>query len=303
MSLVNLATNRTTYQHPQHNFHGAPWHDMEPILSPPLPRVEIQFCTQCKWMLRAAYFAQELLSTFSTSLGEVALQPSTGGTFIVNLYHVYPTGNDEPATLQKHLLWDRKEEGGFPETKELKKRVRDVIDPTRNLGHVDGHKKSQSQPEPSQHTLPSTSKNAPTTIALPSNPTSKIATLETHTPSPAPSPISPLDVPIHRGTHPLLSDFHSPTNPITTPTATQPVIATGGEISIGPGPGSGVGGNAGQGERKFNPMDVDVKSRRSSGKGLDAGEGEGTGGQGDGGEGQKEMGRGKGEEEVCEDCM
>ncbi|OTA90755.1 hypothetical protein M434DRAFT_397741, partial [Hypoxylon sp. CO27-5] len=111
----------------------------------PLPRVTIRFCTQCKWMLRAAYFAQELLSTFSTSLGEVALQPSTGGTFIVEIFfqqsNLSTTTtasqiNSNP-TIQRHVLWDRKVDGGFPETKELKRRVRDVIEPGRNLGHVD----------------------------------------------------------------------------------------------------------------------------------------------------------------------
>ncbi|TVY44139.1 Guanine nucleotide-binding protein subunit gamma [Lachnellula subtilissima] len=121
---------------------------------PLLPRVTIQFCTQCKWMLRAAYFAQELLSTFSTSLGEVALQPSTGGTFVVHLYHANPSSSgDEPVTMQKHLLWDRKAEGGFPETKELKRRVRDIIDPSRNLGHVDGHKSKSVIPPTSSHSF------------------------------------------------------------------------------------------------------------------------------------------------------
>ncbi|KAJ4268679.1 hypothetical protein NW762_002746 [Fusarium torreyae] len=100
----------------------------------PLPRVSIQFCTQCKWMLRAAYYAQELLSTFSTGLGEVALQPSTGGTFIVSITHQAP-GSTEAASTK--VLWDRREDGGFPETKELKRRVRDVIEPDRDLGHVD----------------------------------------------------------------------------------------------------------------------------------------------------------------------
>ncbi|RYP79391.1 hypothetical protein DL769_002975 [Monosporascus sp. CRB-8-3] len=110
----------------------------------PLPRVTIRFCTQCKWMLRAAYFAQELLSTFSTSLGEVALQPSTGGTFVVELFFQAPSPSSptapEPATPvqpQRRVLWDRKADGGFPETKELKRRVRDAIEPGRNLGHVD----------------------------------------------------------------------------------------------------------------------------------------------------------------------
>ncbi|RYP41159.1 hypothetical protein DL767_001163 [Monosporascus sp. MG133] len=110
----------------------------------PLPRVTIRFCTQCKWMLRAAYFAQELLSTFSTSLGEVALQPSTGGTFVVELFFQGPPSSSstapEPATParpQHRVIWDRGVDGGFPETKELKRRVRDAIEPGRNLGHVD----------------------------------------------------------------------------------------------------------------------------------------------------------------------
>ncbi|KAI1766371.1 Rdx family-domain-containing protein [Hypoxylon sp. FL1150] len=103
----------------------------------PLPRVTIRFCTQCKWMLRAAYFAQELLSTFSTSLGEVALQPSTGGTFIVEIFFRDPNTSSSNPTIQNRILWDRKTDGGFPETKELKRRVRDAIEPGRDLGHVD----------------------------------------------------------------------------------------------------------------------------------------------------------------------
>lgn len=43
----------------------------------------------------------------------------------------------EPVRIQHKVLWDRKVDGGFPETKELKRRVRDVIEPERNLGHVD----------------------------------------------------------------------------------------------------------------------------------------------------------------------
>ncbi|KAK6361250.1 hypothetical protein TWF730_004992 [Orbilia blumenaviensis] len=109
----------------------------------PVPRISIQFCIQCKWNLRAAYYAQELLQTFSTSLGEVSLRPSTGGVFIVTLETL-----SEQSTLESHVIWDRKRDGGFPETKELKKKVRDIIDPNRDLGHVDGKKSvSQSQPE------------------------------------------------------------------------------------------------------------------------------------------------------------
>lgn len=55
-------------------------------------------------------FAQELLSTFGTDLGEVALVPVTGGVFEVTIWHV-PTG---AATTEETILWDRKRDGGFP---------------------------------------------------------------------------------------------------------------------------------------------------------------------------------------------
>ncbi|EAW08214.1 SelT/SelW/SelH family protein [Aspergillus clavatus NRRL 1] len=94
------------------------------------PRITIQYCTQCKWMLRAAYFAQELLSTFGTGIGEVALVPATGGLFRVTIWGGRGLGDGV-------VLWDRKTEGGFPEVKVLKARVRNVIDPSRDLGHTD----------------------------------------------------------------------------------------------------------------------------------------------------------------------
>lgn len=88
-----------------------------------LPRVEITYCTQCQWLLRAGWMAQELLSTFGTELGEVALVPGTGGVFRVRVDGV--------------LVWDRKEDGGFPDAAALKRRVRDRVDPDRTLGHAD----------------------------------------------------------------------------------------------------------------------------------------------------------------------
>lgn len=82
-------------------------------------------------------FAQELLSTFSNSIGEVALVPSTGGVFVIDITHVVvvvPTDTDIdtdttstqsggggrvlsniPSTKQTTTrLWDRKVDGGFP---------------------------------------------------------------------------------------------------------------------------------------------------------------------------------------------
>ncbi|KAL4987067.1 Rdx family-domain-containing protein [Aspergillus falconensis] len=113
------------------------------------PRITIQYCTQCKWMLRAAYFAQELLSTFNTDIGEIALVPRTGGVFTVTLFPSISTSasttldsqfnSESESRFSKEgtILWDRKRDGGFPEVKELKSRVRNVIDPGRDLGHTD----------------------------------------------------------------------------------------------------------------------------------------------------------------------
>ncbi len=87
------------------------------------PRIEIEYCTQCRWLLRAAWLAQEVLTTFEEEIGEVALRPGTGGVFEVR------TGGA--------LLWSRQQEGRFPEAKELKQRVRDAIAPEKTLGHSD----------------------------------------------------------------------------------------------------------------------------------------------------------------------
>jgi selenoprotein W-related protein len=87
------------------------------------PRLEIVYCTQCRWLLRAAWLAQELLTTFERELGEVALVPGRGGVLEVR--------------LDGELLFRRADEGRFPEAKELKQLVRDRVAPGRDLGHSD----------------------------------------------------------------------------------------------------------------------------------------------------------------------
>lgn len=87
------------------------------------PRLEIEYCTQCRWLLRSTWVAQELLTTFQAELGEVALIPGTGGVFEVR--------------VDDAVVWSRANAGRFPELKELKQRVRDVVAPGRALGHSD----------------------------------------------------------------------------------------------------------------------------------------------------------------------
>jgi predicted Rdx family selenoprotein len=56
-----------------------------------------------------------LLQTFGTDLGEISLQPATGGIFKVHLYDEEPGPTEvDEAAVEEHLLWDRKAEGGFP---------------------------------------------------------------------------------------------------------------------------------------------------------------------------------------------
>jgi selenoprotein W-related protein len=89
----------------------------------PLPRVVITYCTQCRWLLRATWVAQELLTTFPADLGEIALKPGIGGVFRIE--------------VDDDLVWDRHRDGGFPEIASVKRLVRDRVAPGRSLGHSD----------------------------------------------------------------------------------------------------------------------------------------------------------------------
>ena len=88
------------------------------------PQVRIRYCTGCHWLLRAAWMAQELLSTFEHDLASVTLIPDdTGGVFDIH--------------IGEQLVWSRAEQHRFPEPKEIKQAVRDIVAPGRDLGHID----------------------------------------------------------------------------------------------------------------------------------------------------------------------
>ena len=85
--------------------------------------VNIIYCTQCRWLLRSAWMAQELLTTFEQELSGVTLTPGKGGVFQI--------------WVDDELIWSRQETGRFPEIKELKQLVRDHVAPDKDLGHSD----------------------------------------------------------------------------------------------------------------------------------------------------------------------
>lgn len=90
---------------------------------PSRPVVDITYCRQCRWLARAAWVAQELLSTFEDELGGVTLRPGSGGVFDIR--------------LDGELVHSRKAAGGFAEMRVLKQVIRDRIAPERALGHSD----------------------------------------------------------------------------------------------------------------------------------------------------------------------
>lgn len=90
--------------------------------------IEIEYCTQCRWMLRATWMTQELLTTFEGDLTRASLIPGSGGVFDIR--------------LNGAMIFSRKEAQRFPETKEIKQLIRDRIDPDRDLGHSDRKQES-----------------------------------------------------------------------------------------------------------------------------------------------------------------
>lgn len=78
-----------------------------PVISS--PNVSISYCTSCRWLLRAAWLAQELVSAAAEDIASITLipirPPSNDGVFVLSL-----DGQD---------VWDRAKQGGFPEVTDL----------------------------------------------------------------------------------------------------------------------------------------------------------------------------------------
>jgi len=128
------------------------------------PNIEITYCTGCRWLLRSIWTAQELLTTFDTDISSVTVSPSRseqGGLFVsgtILLFFFYcvvihttyvrlDLSFVQTVTLDGEVIWDRIEQGRFPELKELKRIIRDKVVPAKDLGHSD-EKKEATEPDP-----------------------------------------------------------------------------------------------------------------------------------------------------------
>ncbi len=89
--------------------------------------IKIVFCTKCGWLTRSTWMAQEILITLTNDIDSLSLVPSDGGRFEIWC-------NDQ-------LIFSRAAERKFIEIKEIKVRIRNLIDPHRPLGHNDTIKK------------------------------------------------------------------------------------------------------------------------------------------------------------------
>lgn len=88
------------------------------------PTVTIEYCPRCGWLVRAAYMAQELLTTFADEIGALTIKPAE----VAGRYTI---------TVDSQVIFDRKQNGGFIDIKEIKQRIRDAIAPAKSLGHTD----------------------------------------------------------------------------------------------------------------------------------------------------------------------
>ena len=96
--------------------------------------VSIDYCSACRWLLRSVWLSSELLTTFANepNLRSIELRPQSpplteGGQFIISA----------AVDGEKITLWDRKIEGAFPEAKEIKQLLRNLVNPELDLGHSD----------------------------------------------------------------------------------------------------------------------------------------------------------------------
>ena len=74
------------------------------------PKVSIEYCTVCNFRGRAVWLAQELLAAHEADIAGVTLVPGRGGVLIVR--------------VDGAAIFSNKDQGRFPEPRELKDALR-----------------------------------------------------------------------------------------------------------------------------------------------------------------------------------
>lgn len=97
-------------------------------------KIRITYCTQCRWLLRATWVAQELLTTFPDEIAELTLKPGKGGVFVVE--------------ADGDVVFSRKQAGRHAGMRELKQLLRDRIAPGKSLGHSDKKENTEGKGPP-----------------------------------------------------------------------------------------------------------------------------------------------------------
>ncbi len=90
--------------------------DMEKKLA-----ISITYCVICNFRGRAAWLAQELLAAHEGDIAEVALIPAREGLFEVR--------------FDDQLVFSRREQGRFPEPREVKDALREALGIEPNPRH------------------------------------------------------------------------------------------------------------------------------------------------------------------------
>ena len=76
--------------------------------------IEITYCSRCNFVPRATWVAQELLHTYGDFVAGLTLVPSGGGIFQV--------------AVDGTVLFDNKDAGRFPEIRELKDALNNLLE-------------------------------------------------------------------------------------------------------------------------------------------------------------------------------
>lgn len=73
--------------------------------------------------MRASWLSQEFINTCKSDISSVNLVPDSNGKFEIRCSNI--------------LIFSRKNEGKFIDLKLMKQRIRDVVNPSMNLGYSD----------------------------------------------------------------------------------------------------------------------------------------------------------------------